>query len=154
MKPTVYLGGPIAGLSYDGATDWREMVIRQLADVGIQGVSPLRAKSYLKARGSAPLDSAVDYGLFSALSSHRGITTRDLWDVERCDALLFNFLCADRVSIGSVGEVFTGRAYRRPIVAAIEPSGNPHEHGMLMECIGFRVPTLDEAIDIVKALLL
>ena len=33
---TVYLAGPISGLTYDGVVDWREAVARELADVGIK----------------------------------------------------------------------------------------------------------------------
>jgi hypothetical protein len=162
MKPTVYLAGPISGLSYDGAVDWRETVARQLADVGIRALSPMRAKSYLKARGTATLDSRVDYRAFSALSSHRGITVRDRWDATRCDVMLVNVLGARIASIGTAMEVAWADDRRTPIVCAIEPAiagterpgPNPHDHGMFMDCIGFRVPTLDEAVDIVKALLL
>ncbi len=46
--PTVYLAGPISGCSYEGCTDWREQVIRDLAQAGIKGLSPMRAKEYLK----------------------------------------------------------------------------------------------------------
>jgi hypothetical protein len=36
----------------------------------------------------------------------------------------------------------------------MEPEGNPHEHGMILEAIGFRVPGLEEALHIIKAMLL
>ena len=44
----------------------------------------------------------------------------------------------------------TGEGHR----VAMEPDGNPHEHGMIKEALGFRVPTLEEAILIVKSILL
>ena len=40
-----------------------------------------------------------------------------------------------------------------PVVAAMEPAGNPHQHGMILEAIDFKVETLDEAIDIALAIL-
>ncbi len=48
MTHTVYLAGPIAGCSYAGCTDWREYAIGALLDAGIKGLSPMRAKEYLK----------------------------------------------------------------------------------------------------------
>ena len=41
---TVYLAGPITGLTYDGATDWRHAVAADLNSVGIKGLSPMRGK--------------------------------------------------------------------------------------------------------------
>jgi hypothetical protein len=35
----------------------------------------------------------------------------------------------------------------------MEPTGNPHEHGMILEAIGFRTASLNEAIYIIKAIL-
>ena len=51
---TVYLAGPITGLTYDGATDWRAYAKARLAKFGIQAVSPMRAKEFLKALPSMP----------------------------------------------------------------------------------------------------
>jgi hypothetical protein len=45
---TVYLAGPISGLNYDGATEWRIGFAGALAEVGIKGLSPMRAKEYLR----------------------------------------------------------------------------------------------------------
>jgi hypothetical protein len=36
----------------------------------------------------------------------------------------------------------------------MEPEGNPHEHMMLSEAIGFRVPSLEDAVHMIKAILL
>ena len=44
----VYLAGPITGLTFDGCTDWREYAKKSLAEAGIDGLSPMRAKDYLK----------------------------------------------------------------------------------------------------------
>lgn len=43
---------------------------------------------------------------------------------------------------------------RIPVVAIMESENNPHEHGMIREAIGFRVETVDEAINVVRAILL
>lgn len=151
MTKTVYLAGPISGLNYKGATEWRETVIKELDDVGIKGLNPMRAKDYLK--NMENLDkNCVEYGHLNVMSSPKGITTRDRWDATRSDMLLVNMLGADRVSIGTVMEIAWADLSRTPIVLAME-EGNPNEHAMLESVVGFRVNTLEEAVDIVKAAL-
>jgi len=147
-KYIAYLAGPITGLSFDGAVDWREDFIQLLPDE-IAGMSPLRGKTYLE--GSESIAASYEK---IVLSSARGITTRDYNDCKRCDVLVANLLGADKVSIGTVMEIAWAKAFQTPVVAIMEPSGNPHEHPMITECIGFRVTTLEEAADIVKVVLL
>ena len=38
------------------------------------------------------------------------------------------------------------------VVCVIEESGNPHDHAMIREAIGFRVTTVEEAVNIIQAL--
>ena len=149
-KPLVYLAGPITGLSYGDATDWREKVASKLAAAGIKGLSPMRAKDYLKDVKEFTMDGEA-YRAVNILSSNRGIVTRDRWDATRADAILVNFLGATRVSIGTVMEIAWGDLARVPVVCAMEPAGNPHDHGMICETI-VRVPTLEEAVFILKAM--
>lgn len=147
----VYLAGPITGLTYDGATDWRDHANAELAEFGIKGLSPLRAKEYLRQVG-ALTGTGEEYAHLGVLSLPRGVTTRDRYDATRCDALLVNLLGAERVSIGTVMEIAWADLCRIPIVVTIEENGNPHEHMMIAEAIGFRVPTLDEAIRVIAAI--
>jgi predicted small integral membrane protein len=210
--PTVYLAGPIAGLSYKGATDWRDQAIASLAEAGIRGLSPMRAKEYLRGAekkmehpypvgtrvqvagpdggegkvvgfGEANVSyyvefsdelggtahwhrskvEAIDtqgfsatceeYGHLSPLSSPRGIMTRDRFDATRCDVLLVNLLGAAKVSIGTVMEIAWADLKRTPIVACIEATGNPHEHCMVNEAVGFRCTSLDEGLHVVRSIL-
>lgn len=155
--PTVYLAGPISGLDYEGATDWRERAIAELAAAGIKGLSPMRAKEYLRSAydaGGGFSATCEEYGHLSPLSGPRGIMTRDRFDAVRCDVLLVNLLGATRVSIGTMMEIAWADLSRTPIVVAMESEGNVHEHAMLGEAIGFRCDTLDEAVHVVKAILL
>lgn len=152
MRPfTVYMAGAITGLTYDGAEDWRSHAKAELGKVGIHGLSPLRAKEYLRGIPALTADCA-GYGDLNCMSAPRGIMTRDRYDAMRCDVLLVNLLGATRVSIGTVMEIAWADARRTPIVLAMEPSGNVHEHAMIAEAIGFRVSTLDEALHVVKAI--
>ena len=145
---SIYLCGPISGLSFDECTDWRKYVARRLAS-DIVPLSPMRGKEYL-AKEKAIGDSYED----TILSSGRAITTRDRNDVMNCDMLMANFLGAQKVSIGSVIEYGWADAFRKPIITIMEADKtNIHEHSILNGVTGFRVSTLDEAVVVANALL-
>ena len=151
----VYLAGPITGLTYDGGNEWREEVKADLADVGIEAYSPLRAKHFLRAIGV--LDSAgtpdSKYIGLNPLSEPKGITARDRMDTMKSDLVLMNLVGAERISIGTMIEAGWADAARVPLVIAMEED-NIHRHAMLNEAAGFIVPTLEEAVAVVKAVLL
>lgn len=144
----VYLAGPISGLDYDEAQDWRLRASLLLATTGITAYSPLRAKTFL--RGKGVLEQSYTE---NPLSTDRGIMTRDHWDCRTADLILVNLLGADRVSIGTVMEIAWGFAYRVPVVAAMDPAGNLHEHPMIREAISYRLDGIDSAIQTVISIL-
>lgn len=148
----VYLAGPITGLTFGGATNWRDQV-RDQVHYSIQTISPLRGKQYLEERSSKDGVIQMSYEEYP-LSSARGINTRDHWDVMRCDAVFVNLLGFDRVSIGTVMEIAWAHAYRKPVILVMEDEGNIHEHAMIRESIGFRVNSLEKGIEVLEALLL
>lgn len=152
MQPTVYLAGPITGLSYDAATDWRKDFTARLRMHHIKGLSPMRGKEYLSHVGKFTMDGDK-YQPYSVMSSNRGIITRDRFDATRCTVLLVNLLGAEHVSIGTMIEIGWADGKRIPIVGVMEKSGNPHEHGMVLEAFGYRVETLDEALHLIVAML-
>ena len=78
MSKLVYLAGPIRDLNYDRCTEWREYAIEELAKYGIVGISPMRAKEFLKDYPKLT-DQISDH----ILASDSGVTTRDVWDVRR-----------------------------------------------------------------------
>lgn len=152
----VYLAGPISGCSYAGCTDWRDRAQDVLARSGIRGLSPMRAKEYLRGVESDVgfSSTCAEYGHLSPLSGPRGIMTRDRFDATRCDVLLVNLLGATKVSIGTCLEIAWADLKRIPIVVAIERDGsNPHEHAMITEAIGFRCASLDEALHVVRSII-
>ena len=149
---TIYLAGPITGLSYSGCTEWRASAIGELAKHGITGLSPMRGKEYLATLNEAMTADGNRYQKFGTLSTNRGIMTRDHWDATRCDVLLVNLVGAKIVSIGTVMEIAWAWDNGIPVVCAME-EGNIHEHGMVLEAIGFRVHTLEEAIQVAIAIL-
>lgn len=149
-RPLVYLCGPITGMTYDDARHgWRKMVADVLSDHGIQCLSPMRAKDhlagceYINPNGYAP----------NAMGCPKGITTRDRYDTQRADLVLCNLLDAEHVSIGSMIEFGWADSARVPIVLAMENGDNFHDHAIVTELAGFILPTLEEAVDVVRAIL-
>lgn len=148
MTKRVYLAGPITGLTYDEGNQWRQYAASRLAP--IEAMSPLRGKEFLQKYG--PLTATFNSN--KALSTSRGIMTRDFNDCRTSDAILCNLLGAKRVSVGTVMEIAWAHAFQIPLILVMEESGNPHEHAMIEEAYGYRVPTLDEGIAITKSVLL
>jgi nucleoside 2-deoxyribosyltransferase len=146
MHKSVYLAGPITGLSWNGATDWRDAVQHELRKHGIKGVSPLRYKHYLQ--GEASLQHTYDV---HPMSTARGIMTRDHMDCMRCDAILANFLDTEKVSIGTVMECAWAYAYRKPLIIVREDV-NLHKHPMMDEAAGYVVPNLEDAVELLIGL--
>ena len=163
--PTVYLSGPITGCTYEGCTDWREYATKVLTPVGIQAVSPMRAKDYLKQLADPISGHGREYSHMGVFSTPSAVVTRDRFDTQRADIVLMNLLGADRVSIGTMVELGWADAARVPVVGIIEPSpdgkdrhsifyeGNIHDHMFVNQLIGFRVATLDEGLHVVRATL-
>lgn len=148
VHKTVYLAGPISGLSYEECTGWRDDVTKQLAECGIKALSPLRNKVYLKEMVAIPDQYEVE-----VMSTSRGIMTRDRFDCMNCSVLFVNLLGTTRVSIGTVMEIAWADANRTPIIMVMEKSGNLHDHAMINESVGFRVSTISDGVNIVKAIL-
>lgn len=147
----LYLAGPISGCSYEGCTSWREhfqnLILNKCAESQqnfdgnlIKCLSPMRGKDYLASEaeisGSYPNH---------VLSCSRGIMTRDFFDCGRCDIVVANLLGASIVSIGTVMEIAWAYQSRIPVIAVME-EGNIHNHPMIDEAIGFRVPDLEAAV--------
>jgi hypothetical protein len=145
MQRTVYLAGPITGLTFEGATSWREYAVSKFPD-WLLPLSPLRGKSYLKGMVDER-NTIADHYQNKILSTPRGITTRDRNDVMRSDAVLVNFMGAPRVSIGTVVEVGWADAFRKPLIVVMDRE-NMHWHSIIRECAGYITADLDEAIDV------
>ena len=150
--PLVYLAGPMSGLHFADAQDWRARAQNELLWRGIETLSPMREKSALA--GAVISGDFREYAHAGPFYSSKGIITRDHTDVTRADALLVNLLGAARVSIGTVIELAWAWENHKPVVVVIEPTGNPHDnHPMLIETMQFRVDDLETGIDAVAVIL-
>lgn len=149
----VYLAGPISGSRYQEITKWREIAKDVLARDGIKALSPMRGmEHYAKLNGPVPPANHELYRIHPA-STGRAVMTRDRFDATRCTVLLANLLGATQVSVGTVMEIAWADIKRIPIIVVMEKEGNPHEHEMIAEAVGYRVETLNEALDIVKLII-
>lgn len=158
-RPRVYVAGPIAGQTYEGATGWRDYVQSLLP--GCEILTPMRGKEYLEQLPSMPLTSTelVSQGqgrivnpklllttLQESISSERGIIKRDTWDVQQCDLVLANFLPGDKVgkvSIGTACEVYLAGYLRTPVVSVLTRTGI-HDHPFITGSSWVVVDTLEE----------
>lgn len=147
----VYLAGPIAGLTYEQAQEWRVYAYRFLSPHNIRAYSPLRDKEFLQGRGPITLE---DYGhLGQALAGDSGIVTRDKHDVRNADIMLVNLLGAPYVSCGTPVEFGWANAYNVPIVTVMEEKGSCYDHPFIRQLTGFRVETLEEGLSICVSVL-
>lgn len=144
---TLYMAGPVKGLAYDTATDWRFWLADKLAGYNVECLDPLRGKDELQ--GETSIDR-VEYD--TPMSCPKGIYVRDRFDALRCDLLLVNLLDAEKPSLGSVMEIAWADALHKPIILVMEP-GNIHEHAMVLGACGFRAQCLEEAAAIAIAVL-
>ena len=163
MDYLIYLAGPITGLTWPEATEWRVEAHNRFADASdgrnrYISLSPLRGKEYLK--DETDIKHSYDE---HQLSSAKMINSRDMFDVRRSDLLIVNLKNAKRVSIGTVLEIGAAYILNKPIIVIMEPpvpwtgqtasgsiSGglvhNVHQHSMLSEQATAIVSDLDTAI--------
>jgi nucleoside 2-deoxyribosyltransferase len=135
MQHTVYLAGPITGLTYKQATAWRDRVTSELAP-GILTISPLR--------GIGPPDVVFD-------ACPVGTVGRDLYDIRRCDLVLANLSKAAKVSKGTLVEIGYALALHKPVIVAINGF---HDHPFVVEPALYVVDELEKAIMLAKVVLM
>lgn len=150
MDFLVYLAGPVYRMSWEEASGWRRYATELLEPHNIHCLSPLRGKPYLV--GMENLTDARQDEI-RPLSTPKGIVSRDFNDVIRADVVLANFLGAKAPSIGTCMELGAAHVLQKPIVTVVEQETD-HFHSMLIQVSNFVVPTLDQGIEIVKAILL
>jgi nucleoside 2-deoxyribosyltransferase len=150
-KPRIYLAGPINGLSFNDAVNWREEAREKLASYGIAAYSPMRSKDFLAANGV--MRSTVDQ-YNHPLSTSKGIMARDHNDCVTADAILVNYSGFDKASLGTAMELAWAFAKHIPVVAVGERNNINIDHPMMWEAINFRVDTLAEGIELIRTIVL
>lgn len=159
VNKTIYLAGGISGLTYDEATEWRFATKAALEPLGIKCLSPMRAAVHLRNNQGLLTDCEIVDGMeqsqYAALtmSTPKGVVTRDKFDCTNCDMLIVNLLKAKRVSIGTMVELGWASMRNIPIVLVMETENNVHDHAFVKESATFRTDSIEEAIEIAKAIL-
>lgn len=150
MKPSIYLCGPITGLSYGEARNgWRAEFASYIDRTLIDVYSPMRQEGHL-----SEVQSIEHKPYDGILSSARGIVAKDRLDVQRATVVVGGFLGAKLVSIGSICELAWADAWQKTTIIILEPKGNCHDRFFLTEMADYRVPTVKEAADVASAILL
>lgn len=153
----IYLSGPMTGLTHDVANDWRKEFNYQLNKRQkttqfinldyIHCVSPMRGKRFL-------CDGIIEATPKShELETPQGVIARDYFDCSRSDIILANVLGAKRVSIGTCFEMAWFMHWRKPVILVMEDLDNVHEHCFVTQAAGFRVNSLEKAMDLVLNML-
>lgn len=144
-KPLVYLSGPMAGLTYEEALNgWRRTAADHLMNHGIIGINPGRGKDHKLPKELRLAKQGYEHTL---ITSAKGITTRDLFDLKRSEFMLLNLTGAKAVGIGSMIEIGWAHAFNVPIILVMEKEGNIHEHCIVDTCAAVRTDSLDDALE-------
>jgi len=147
FSPTIYLAGPIKGLTFEQAVGWRHRSREVLErHFGFRCIDPVERSL---ADHDGVLDCNSNLGL---MSSQKAIVAKDRNHVlQRADALLVYLDNAPHVSIGTMIELGWADAKRIPIVTVMGPD-NVHNHSFVREISGWVVPNLDDAYGVLYAL--
>jgi len=147
----IYLAGPITGLTHDEARHGWRKDFASLMPEHIHCNSPMRGKDMLRSFGV--LTSGKGYP-DNAMTSSKGINSRDFNDVKTCDAMIACFLESNGIlSGGTMIEYGYAHAFQKPVLC-IGPEDDPNVHHLMAQDIqGWRVDSLEEAANIVSLLL-
>ena len=141
QAPTVYLGGPITGATYQEATGWRQDIAAALEAYGFRCLSPMRRYKHTNEyyKNGKPIPRLKD-DMPDSTEAMEG----DLADIREADYVLINFLDSTYPSIGSLVELGYAAALKKKIVAALEPD-DPHDH-IFVTGLSLVTTSLDGAI--------
>ena len=152
MKKVRYLAGPIAGLTEDEATTWRDDVAEQLREASngnIIGISPLRCEPVVPGM-TYTTPGAVD----KMWSDPRAINAKHWLDTESAD-LVLAYLPKEmndrRPSIGTIIEIGWTIGLKKPL-NVVSDDKQVLDHP-LIECnAAWRFETLGDAVEVIIGL--
>lgn len=148
--PIIYLAGPIAGLTYDRATDWRVQLADELWP-WFWCLDPMRDKQHLGA-SAEPLGTRY---AAHRLTEDAAIVGRDRFDVARADAVVFNLaIMPEKVSLGTMVELGWATQQGKPVIALLPPltEGTVYDHPFIRALVDFPCSELSEVAEVVRSL--
>jgi nucleoside 2-deoxyribosyltransferase len=146
----VYLAGPISGLTYTNAQDWREYAAQELTKAGCEVYDPLRGKAVLMNQGV--ISNGMKTSKYEdAMVSDALIYARDKHDVLNCDIMLANLLGATEKSLGTICEVALAEDHNKIVVLVMKKDGSEvHDHPFFRAMKLVWVETLEEALELIR----
>lgn len=140
-KKYVYLGGPMTGVDPVERERWRKESALFYAPYDIAVLSPSRTQPSIS-------NVVITPGEYSdPLCTDAAIVDQDFNDMRLADLLLYNFIGATKVSIGSCAEI--GGHYladlHSPLIMALD-KGNPHDHPFIRRAATIVVPDYRQAL--------
>ena len=151
MSYKVYLAGPISGLTYTDAQDWREVASQELTKVGCEVYDPLRGKAVLVNQQGVISNGMKTSSYEDAMVSDALIYARDKHDVLNCDIMLVNLLGATEKSLGTICEVALAEDHNKIVVLVMKKDGTEvHDHPFFRAMKMVWVETLEEAIELIQ----
>lgn len=151
-KRSIYLAGPITGLTYDEARyGWRADIANDV-DEDVQVLSPMRHEGHL-AELKGEIDDKTLEQVNHFFSYPKMIVTKDLLDIDVSSLVVVNLLGAKSVSKGTLHEISYAYAKGKPIIVIMEDKGNPNDGPFLRVQSSVVLPTLEDAILVINSLL-
>lgn len=149
-KSTVYLAGPVSGLTELKANDWRWKMIERLEPFDIIGVSPLRCEMLSPGNEKYGTESSEP-----CFGTYRAISSKNYFDIRNCDMVLAYFPEPETTtlgaSLGTIVEISRKCAmHGKESVIVVSPK---FRHPLVDACAGWWLSTLDEAFDVLVGVL-
>lgn len=149
VKPKLYLFGPITGLTYEGCSSWRDYVLSKLPEYAC--IDPLRGCNIVDPKVPMLATYQGNNWKKKTLASSRAIMAQSRWDVQRADLLLGTLQGSTKVSIGSCFELAWASDACVPVICAMDLEY--YDHPMIKESVTHPVDSLEQCIEIARALL-
>lgn len=144
MNRTVYLAGPMTGLTYKQALEWRRKASELLQEHGYKTLSPMRG--HMKGPG-AVIDGLEEAETSVGLTA-KALKNRDKIDVKRSAALLVYFGGKEgSPSLGTAIEFGWADDEDIPIIVIGHPENPNIRHFLMQELITIVVPTLEDGVE-------
>lgn len=151
MSGTVYLSGPITGLTYSGARYGWRLEFAEMLDEGIKVLSPMRHEGHLAEMRDKTIEpDNLPEGLFS---QPKMIVTKDFLDIRASDIMVVNFSEAKKTSEGTLIEIGYAAALGKVIVIIQQPLSEAVHRSPFLTELGIVVHSLRDAAHIVNSLL-
>ncbi len=141
MSLTVYLAGPITGLTMEQATDWRNKSKETLRRQGYRVIDPMEGEADTLNEQHVDLRKRV-----------AEIVHIDKYYVDQSDIIFVNFTeFAPETSVGTISELAWAWS-NGSIIVAVVPEGCPYDRKWLDVFYTFKVDTLEQGLKKVQGI--